>query len=100
MLLVLADIHSKPHTPPSRLTYGLIPAHLSHTRTSPHPSLCTLASNFQYPLLRDFIMSLGSVPVSRKSIEYILGSGPGNSVAIVVGGGVCVRARVVVCLRA
>jgi hypothetical protein len=37
-------------------------------------------------------MALGCVPVSRKSIEAVLNSGPGRSAAIVIGGGVsCAR---------
>eukprot|EP01134_Creolimax_fragrantissima_P002738 CFRG2738T1 len=49
-------------------------------------SLCTLASNFTYPFMRDWFMGIGLVSVSRKSITYILNSGPGKSVAIVLGG--------------
>ncbi|KAG0256670.1 diacylglycerol O-acyltransferase 1 [Mortierella polycephala] len=48
--------------------------------------LLTLQSNFQIPLYRDFIMALGCASVSKESCEYILRSGPGNSIAIVVGG--------------
>lgn len=50
------------------------------------PSLLTLSSNFNLPLYRDFILSLGIASVSRKSCESILASGPGRSIVIVVGG--------------
>ncbi|CAO3576106.1 unnamed protein product [Absidia cylindrospora] len=50
------------------------------------PSLLTLVSNFKLPLYRDIIMSLGIAAVSRRSCEYILSSGPGRSIVIVVGG--------------
>lgn len=50
------------------------------------PSLLTLLSNFNIPLYRDYILSMGLAAVSRKSCEYILNSGPGRSIVIVVGG--------------
>ncbi|ORZ12014.1 diacylglycerol acyltransferase-domain-containing protein [Absidia repens] len=50
------------------------------------PSLLTLVSNFKLPFYRDIIMSLGIAAVSRRSCEYILSSGPGRSIVIVVGG--------------
>ncbi|KAF9920592.1 diacylglycerol O-acyltransferase 1 [Linnemannia zychae] len=50
------------------------------------PHLLTLQSNFQIPFYRDVIMAMGMASVSRKSCEGILGSGPGNSITIVVGG--------------
>ncbi|KAI9019448.1 diacylglycerol acyltransferase-domain-containing protein [Phycomyces nitens] len=50
------------------------------------PSLLTLSSNFRIPIYRDIIMSLGLASVSRKSCEYILSSGPGRSIVIVIGG--------------
>lgn len=49
-------------------------------------SLLTLASNFKIPIYREFILSLGIASVSRKSCEYILSSGPGRSIIIVIGG--------------
>lgn len=49
-------------------------------------SLCTLTTNFKIPFLREFLMGLGAVAVSKKSINHILNSGPGKSVAIVIGG--------------
>jgi len=52
------------------------------------PSLLTLASNFQLPLYRDFIMALCMCSVSRNSCETILRSGPGRSIVIVTGGGI------------
>ncbi|KAI8051102.1 diacylglycerol acyltransferase [Syncephalis plumigaleata] len=48
--------------------------------------LMTLASNFNIPFYRDFLLSLNLVSVSRKSIERILGKGPGHSCMIVIGG--------------
>ncbi|KAG0004995.1 diacylglycerol O-acyltransferase 1 [Entomortierella chlamydospora] len=50
------------------------------------PVLMTLQSNFQLPIYRDYIMAHGIVSVSKASCEYVLNSGPGNSIAIVVGG--------------
>ncbi|ORY69268.1 diacylglycerol acyltransferase [Leucosporidium creatinivorum] len=51
-----------------------------------NPHLLTLASNFQIPLYRDFILSLGVCSVSMKSCQNILKQGPGSSLTIVVGG--------------
>jgi 2-acylglycerol O-acyltransferase 2 len=48
--------------------------------------LMTLASNFNIPLYRDFLLSLNITSVSRKSIERILDKGPGHSCMIVIGG--------------
>ncbi|ORX61295.1 diacylglycerol acyltransferase [Hesseltinella vesiculosa] len=50
------------------------------------PHLMTLSSNFKIPIYRDLLLSLGFCSVSRSSCEYILGSGPGQSIAIAVGG--------------
>ncbi|KAF9346430.1 diacylglycerol O-acyltransferase 1 [Mortierella sp. AD094] len=50
------------------------------------PVLMTLQTNFQIPFYRDYIMAHGIVSVSKASCEYVLNSGPGNSIAIVVGG--------------
>ncbi|KAG7248819.1 hypothetical protein CRUP_004195, partial [Coryphaenoides rupestris] len=51
------------------------------------PSLATLAGNFRFPLLRDYLMSGGICPVNRNSMDYLLTcSGTGNAVVIVVGG--------------
>ncbi|KAG0034040.1 diacylglycerol O-acyltransferase 1 [Podila clonocystis] len=50
------------------------------------PRLLTLSSNFNIPLYRDYIMAHGCASVAKESCEYILNSGPGNSIAIVVGG--------------
>ena len=51
-----------------------------------NPRLLTLSSNFNIPLYRDYIMAHGCASVAKESCEYILNSGPGNSIAIVVGG--------------
>ncbi|CAG8458446.1 1642_t:CDS:2 [Diversispora eburnea] len=48
--------------------------------------LLTLASNFNIPLYRDYLMAQGLASVSRQSCENILNKGPGNSIMIVVGG--------------
>lgn len=50
------------------------------------PSLLTLNSNFNIPFYRDYILSLGIAAVSRKSCEYILNSGAGRAIVIVIGG--------------
>ncbi|KAL8191274.1 UNVERIFIED_CONTAM: Diacylglycerol O-acyltransferase 2 [Gekko kuhli] len=51
------------------------------------PYLATLAGNFRFPILRDYLMSGGICPVNRDSIDYILSkNGTGNAVVIVVGG--------------
>ena len=50
------------------------------------PSLLTLASNFKFPIYRDIVLACGVCSVSRQSCEYILSSGPGNSIVIVIGG--------------
>ncbi|CAJ0649626.1 8075_t:CDS:10, partial [Entrophospora sp. SA101] len=49
--------------------------------------LLTLASNFNIPLYRDYLMAQGLASVSRQSCENILcRKGPGHSIMIVVGG--------------
>ncbi|CAG8471927.1 3726_t:CDS:2, partial [Scutellospora calospora] len=48
--------------------------------------LLTLASNFNIPLYREYLMAHGCASVSRQSCENILKKGPGNSILIVVGG--------------
>ncbi|XP_056450550.1 diacylglycerol O-acyltransferase 2 isoform X1 [Gadus chalcogrammus] len=51
------------------------------------PSLATLAGNFRFPVLRDYLMSGGICPVNKNSIDYLLTcNGTGNAVVIVVGG--------------
>ncbi|KAI8334803.1 diacylglycerol acyltransferase [Chlamydoabsidia padenii] len=50
------------------------------------PSLATVPLAFFLPFYRDLILSMGFCSPSRKSCEYILQSGPGRSVAIVLGG--------------
>lgn len=50
------------------------------------PFLLTLNSNFNIPLYRDYILSLGMAGVSRRSCEKILSSGAGHSIVIVIGG--------------
>ncbi|KAJ3008805.1 diacylglycerol O-acyltransferase 1 [Thoreauomyces humboldtii] len=48
--------------------------------------LMTLATNFNIPLWREVLLSLGIVSVSRRSCDNILNKGPGHSCMIVVGG--------------
>ncbi|KAI8145834.1 diacylglycerol acyltransferase type 2A [Fennellomyces sp. T-0311] len=50
------------------------------------PSLMTLTGNFKIPLHREYILALGMCDVSRKSCKKVLSSGPGRSIAIVIGG--------------
>uniref|UniRef100_A0A670KLI6 Acyltransferase n=1 Tax=Podarcis muralis TaxID=64176 RepID=A0A670KLI6_PODMU len=51
------------------------------------PFLATLAGNFRLPVFREYLMSGGLFPVTRKAIEYLISrNGTGNAVAIVVGG--------------
>jgi 2-acylglycerol O-acyltransferase 2 len=50
------------------------------------PYLMTLTSNFKLPLYRDLLMALGICSVSKKSCNYILQKGKGNSICIVIGG--------------
>eukprot|EP01113_Clastostelium_recurvatum_P048134 TRINITY_DN8698_c0_g1_i1.p1 TRINITY_DN8698_c0_g1~~TRINITY_DN8698_c0_g1_i1.p1 ORF type:complete len:353 (-),score=53.47 TRINITY_DN8698_c0_g1_i1:135-1193(-) len=49
-------------------------------------TLMTLTTNFRIPILRDILMALGICNVNQASCEHILGSGPGRSIVIVVGG--------------
>ncbi|NWT00939.1 DGAT2 acyltransferase, partial [Mionectes macconnelli] len=49
--------------------------------------LTTLAGNFRLPLFREYLMSGGLFPVTRRAIGYLLSqNGTGNAVAIVIGG--------------
>ncbi|XP_072837244.2 diacylglycerol O-acyltransferase 2 isoform X1 [Pogona vitticeps] len=51
------------------------------------PFLGTLAGNFRLPGIREYLMSGGLYPVTRRGIEYLVSrNGTGNAVAIVVGG--------------
>ncbi|NWZ49948.1 diacylglycerol O-acyltransferase 2-like [Haliaeetus albicilla] len=51
------------------------------------PSLTTLAGNFRLPVFREYLMSGGLCPVTRRAIGYLLSkNGTGNAVAIVIGG--------------
>ncbi|KAK2530285.1 diacylglycerol O-acyltransferase 2 [Columba guinea] len=51
------------------------------------PFLTTLAGNFRLPLFREYLMSGGLCPVTRRAIGYLLSqNGTGNAVAIVIGG--------------
>eukprot|EP01137_Pigoraptor_chileana_P000471 Opistho-2@36736 len=46
----------------------------------------TLSMNFKFPFYRDYLMALGFVDVSARSIRNTLARGPGNACLIVVGG--------------
>uniref|UniRef100_A0A672JSU1 Diacylglycerol O-acyltransferase 2-like n=1 Tax=Salarias fasciatus TaxID=181472 RepID=A0A672JSU1_SALFA len=49
--------------------------------------LAILAGLFRIPLMREYIMGAGLLPVSKASLEHLLSkSGKGNAVVIVVGG--------------
>jgi 2-acylglycerol O-acyltransferase 2 len=48
--------------------------------------LLTLNTNYNVPLTRDILLSLGICSVSRRSCDNILTKGPGSSLMIVVGG--------------
>ncbi|KAI8070047.1 diacylglycerol acyltransferase-domain-containing protein [Gongronella butleri] len=50
------------------------------------PHLMTVSSNFKMPIYREVLLSLGFCSVSRSSCEHVLASGPGQSIAIAVGG--------------
>uniref|UniRef100_A0A8D0C0I1 Acyltransferase n=1 Tax=Salvator merianae TaxID=96440 RepID=A0A8D0C0I1_SALMN len=50
------------------------------------PSLALLAGLFHLPVYRDYMMSSGMVPVSKRSLDFLLQDGPGHAVVIVVGG--------------
>ncbi|XP_074863888.1 diacylglycerol O-acyltransferase 2-like [Carettochelys insculpta] len=51
------------------------------------PFLATLAGNFRLPVFREYLMSGGLCPVTRRAIGYQLSrNGSGNAVAIVIGG--------------
>ncbi|CAD6588447.1 MAG: diacylglycerol O-acyltransferase 1 [Tremellales sp. Tagirdzhanova-0007] len=50
------------------------------------PHLLTLESNFKLPFYRDVLLLLGVCSVSKISCANILSLGPGNAIAIVVGG--------------
>ncbi|KAI3628362.1 DGA1 [Malassezia furfur] len=50
------------------------------------PRVLTLASNFNMPLYREYLMLLGFGSVSRESCETLLSQGPGSAILIVVGG--------------
>ncbi|XP_070810059.1 2-acylglycerol O-acyltransferase 3 isoform X2 [Pituophis catenifer annectens] len=49
-------------------------------------SLAVLAGLFYVPVYREYLMSSGMVPVSKKSLDFLLRAGPGHAVVIVVGG--------------
>ncbi|CAO3653076.1 unnamed protein product [Cunninghamella blakesleeana] len=49
-------------------------------------NLMTLQTNFNIPLHRDYLLAMGMCSVSKSSCKHVLQSGPGKSIAIVVGG--------------
>ena len=48
--------------------------------------LLTLATNFRIPFFRDYLLCMGLCSVAADSCNYILNSGNGNSIMIVIGG--------------
>ncbi|XP_048372360.1 2-acylglycerol O-acyltransferase 3 [Sphaerodactylus townsendi] len=48
--------------------------------------LCLLSGLFHLPVYREYMMSSGMVPVSKRSLDFVLRGGPGHAVIIVVGG--------------
>ncbi|XP_042327964.1 2-acylglycerol O-acyltransferase 3 [Sceloporus undulatus] len=58
------------------------------SRTFPglQPRLALLAGLFRLPVYRDYMMSSGMIPVSKRSLDFVLRGGPGQAVVIVVGG--------------
>ncbi|XP_060111508.1 2-acylglycerol O-acyltransferase 3 isoform X1 [Heteronotia binoei] len=48
--------------------------------------LCLLSGLFHMPVYREYMMSSGMVPVSKRSLDFLLRGGPGNALVIVVGG--------------
>ncbi|KAI8099129.1 diacylglycerol acyltransferase [Halteromyces radiatus] len=50
------------------------------------PRLMTLSTNFRIPFYRELLLSMGFCSASRSSCESALKSGPGQSIAIVIGG--------------
>jgi 2-acylglycerol O-acyltransferase 2 len=50
------------------------------------PSVATIPLAFFLPFYRDLVLSMGFCSPSRQSLESVLQSGPGRSVAIVLGG--------------
>uniref|UniRef100_A0A915IKV0 diacylglycerol O-acyltransferase n=1 Tax=Romanomermis culicivorax TaxID=13658 RepID=A0A915IKV0_ROMCU len=49
--------------------------------------ICTLKSQFYFPLRREYYMACGAIEVSKESINYVLNQRTkGNAVVIVVGG--------------
>ncbi|XP_067113518.1 2-acylglycerol O-acyltransferase 3b [Osmerus mordax] len=50
-------------------------------------TLVVLAGLFRIPLLREYLMTAGILPVSKPSLEYLLSkNGTGNAVVIIIGG--------------
>lgn len=49
-------------------------------------TLLTLSSNFQIPVYREYLLSMGLGSVSKRSCERLLRNGPGSAITIVIGG--------------
>ncbi|XP_062993436.1 2-acylglycerol O-acyltransferase 3 [Elgaria multicarinata webbii] len=58
----------------------------SHTFPGLRPSLALLSGLFYLPVYREYMMSSGMVPVSKRALDFLLRGGPGHAVVIVVGG--------------
>ncbi|KAI8075054.1 diacylglycerol acyltransferase type 2A [Gongronella butleri] len=68
------------------ITFGTEGAGFSKLFPGIQTTLMTLHSNFKIPFHRDYLLGLGLASVSRASCKYVLQSGPGKSIAIVIGG--------------
>ncbi|KAI8819413.1 diacylglycerol acyltransferase [Fimicolochytrium jonesii] len=70
----------------SFLNFGTEASSFSHKFPGLNIRLMTLQTNFNLPLWREVLLSLGISSVSRRSCDNILNKGPGHSCMIVVGG--------------
>ncbi|XP_066578413.1 2-acylglycerol O-acyltransferase 3b isoform X2 [Amia ocellicauda] len=67
--------------------FGTNAAGFPHLFPGLRPHLATLAGLFRLPVYREYLMTSGMCPVSKKSLQYLLSQpGGGNAVVIVVGG--------------
>ncbi|XP_076867009.1 LOW QUALITY PROTEIN: 2-acylglycerol O-acyltransferase 3b [Brachyhypopomus gauderio] len=49
-------------------------------------TLAVLAGLFRLPLFREYLMAAGLLPVSKDSLKYVLSTGTGNALVIIIGG--------------
>jgi 2-acylglycerol O-acyltransferase 2 len=64
------------------VNFGTEATHFSKLFGGINLNLMTLGMNFNIPIAREIILSLGIVSASKASCEYILNSGPGNSLMV------------------